>query len=97
MCHLKPTRNTRAWMGPRLFSAGRSLDQVRDQSGPSRLVRGTQSFAGVAVEELVEKHVVAEVRVLLHLGILPEDWATAVTVAQKNPSDSPRELVRHFG
>ena len=37
--------------------------QQRDQPGPAGLVRGADAAAGVAVEVLVEQHVVAEVRI----------------------------------
>jgi len=36
------------------------MQQQRDQSGPARLVRRTESRAGLAMKELVEQDMVAE-------------------------------------
>lgn len=41
------------------------LDAGCDQRGPSGLMAGAQAFAGVAVEVLVEQHLVAPQRVAL--------------------------------
>lgn len=43
---------------------GGSAQAARDQRGPAGLVAGTQPFAAVAVEILVEERQVAPVRVM---------------------------------
>src|SRR5438128_5805693 len=40
------------------------FDEIRDESRPSRLMRGAEAFAGVAVEVFVEEHEVAPVRIV---------------------------------
>src|SRR5215813_5729540 len=56
---------------------GTRLQELGDQTGPSGLVRGPDSTARVAVEVLVEVDVIAELAVLLQLGIERVDLSDA--------------------
>ena len=57
------------------------LKQFGDQACPAGLMGGAQTLAGVAVEEFVEGQIVAEVGVVLDLGMRPQARALAVGVA----------------
>ena len=56
------------------------LNELRHQSGPSRLMGGASAAAVVAVEVFKEPEIAVEVFVLLHLFIVPEGWPAAVFV-----------------
>jgi hypothetical protein len=72
------------------------LEQVRNQSGPARLVRCSDAAAVLAVEILVEKNVIAKVGVILHLVAVVENWAPAGLVFKKNPRQTTGEFVGNF-
>ena len=63
--------------------------QLRDEAGPARLMRGTDAAAGVAVEVLVEGDQIAPVRIVLEQVLVPEDRASALLVPQKDARQSP--------
>ena len=70
--------------------------QLRDEAGPARLMRGTDAAAGVAVEVFVEEHVIAKMRVLLQSRVMCEHRAVASLIREKDPCEAHGELVRHF-
>src|SRR5580692_57464 len=63
---------------------GIRAQQTRDERGPAGLVRGAETAAGIAVEEFVEQHIVAEMRVLLLDRRVAEDRPFSIRSAQKN-------------
>src|ERR1044071_2116468 len=69
------------------------FQQLRDQSGPARLVRRADAATAVAAEVFEEQHVVAEVGILLHLRILTEHRTDAALVLEEQAFQSRRELV----
>src|SRR5215831_3217592 len=98
-----PTITTCAFVVPESISppasgldrvSGARLQQLCDEAGPSRLVRRADAAAGVAVEVLVEVDVVAELAVVLHLGIQRVDLAYAGRVLQKDSRETIRQLLR---
>src|SRR6058998_2230471 len=58
-------------------------DQIGDEPGPPRLVRGAQALAAVAVEVLVERQHVVPGRVRLELGRLAVHRTPALVVVQE--------------
>src|SRR5262245_16688378 len=56
-------------------------------------MRGAKAAARVAVEVLVEKKVVAKMRVALEALVVTGDWAHAIRVAQKQPRQAAAQLV----
>ena len=73
------------------------LEKIRNQSGPPRLVRCSDTAAVLAVEMLVEKNVIAKIGVILHLLAVVENWAAAGLVFKKNPRQTTGEFVGNFG
>ncbi len=79
--------------GLRVQASARPRHQeLRDQPGPPRLVRRPGAAAVVAVEEFVERNVVAVIGIRLQLRVLAQDRAVACGVFQ----EQPREAVRQF-
>src|SRR5262249_21211571 len=76
--------------------SGTRLQKLGDQPGPSGLVRGPDSTARVAVEVLVEVDVVAELLVLLQLGIERVHRSHAGGILQEDPRETLRQLLRHL-
>src|SRR5215831_11997500 len=72
---------------------GARLQQFRDDTGPSRLMRRADAAAAVAVEVLVEVQVVAKLAVVLHLGIQRVDLTHAGRVLQKDSRETVRQLL----
>src|SRR5262245_51359177 len=68
-------------------------DQVGDQGAPSRLVRGAETAAGVAIVIFVEQEVVLEVRIGLHLLVAAEDRSPSVAVAPEDVDQAAPQLV----
>ena len=69
------------------------MKKFGDEAGPTGLVRGADATAGVAVEILVEKHEVLEVRVAGKLGMVFQHGAFAGFVLE----EYFREAAREFG
>src|SRR5688572_22841696 len=69
------------------------LEELGDQAGPAGLVTCTDAAAGVAAEVLVEQHVVAKVRVALHLRVLPEHRPPPALVLEEQPLQARRQIV----
>jgi hypothetical protein len=63
-----------------LFAA--LLQQFGDETRPSRLMTGADAAPGLAVEVLVERHVVAPVRILLKARDITEYRTSAIVVAK---------------
>ena len=78
-------------------AAGDAHDEVGDQRGPARLVRGTDTTAGVAVEILVERQQVVPVRVGLEEAGVAEDRAAAVLVVEEDRNETAGEVVGQDG
>src|SRR5512135_944739 len=70
------------------------LDELRDEARPARLVARADAGAVVAVEVLVEEHVVAEVRVRLEPLVAAEDRAPPAGILQEDPVQAPRDFPR---
>ena len=51
-------------------------------------MRRADAASAVAVEILVEQHMVAEIRIVLQPAIGPEDGTLAPLVAEKNPAET---------
>src|SRR5687768_7169927 len=71
---------------------GGRLEQLGDEARPAGLVRSTDAAAGVAVEVLVEEHVVAEMRVVLHLRVVAEDRPPAAPVLEEDVAEPVAQL-----
>src|SRR3954466_8020046 len=75
---------------------GKQVHEPRDDSGPAGLVAGAQPGAVVAVEVLVEQHVVAPVRIVLEGFRCAVNGAAAVLVLQEDAGDAGGELLGHL-
>ena len=69
------------------------LHKFGDESGPAGLMRGTDASARVAVEILVEPHVVTEMRVGLKLLDVAEDGAPAGRIPQEYALQTTGQLL----
>src|SRR5258707_15729360 len=58
--------------------------KFRDQPGPAGLVRGACTAARVSMEVLVEQHVIAEMRIALHSGMVSMHGTQSVLAPQKD-------------
>src|SRR2546426_4286005 len=85
-CHVSLT-GCRSLLPPR-------LKQLRDESGPTGLVRCAHAAPGVPVKVLVKQHMVSKVRVILQTPIVPEHGALSVIVAKEDPGQAGRQLGR---
>src|SRR6516165_5839496 len=72
------------------------ISQLGNRTGPAGLVRGADAAAIVAMEVFVEQQVVAEVRIALQLRVVAEDCPPTLLVAQEQPTQSTRQLLRHL-
>ena len=75
------------------------LQQQGDQRGPSRLMAGAQPRARLPMEELVERHAIAPMRIALEVVVVPEHRPAAATrlVAEEDPRQAARQDVSDFG
>src|SRR5215831_5260834 len=64
-----------------------------DDAGPAGLMTGAEAGTVVAVKVLVEREVIAPVRILLKLASAPVDWPPAMLVSQKDAGQPARELL----
>ena len=78
-------------------AAGGAQDEVGDQRGPARLVRGADTTAGVAVEVLVEGKQIVPVRVGLEEVDVAEDRAAAALVVEEDRNETAGEVVGQDG
>src|ERR1700722_16638474 len=69
-------------------------EELRDQRGPARLMRGADATARIAVEVLVEGNVVPVVGIGLLLGAVMPERALARGVLQEDVREAAAELVR---
>src|SRR5208337_2670472 len=72
------------------------LDQLRNQSCPSRLVTRSEPGAVISMEILVEQDVVAPVRVGLEFLRSTVDRPPATLVAQEDAGQPVRDLLGHL-
>jgi hypothetical protein len=67
--------------------------ELGDEPGPTRLVRGANAPTRIAVEVLVEQQVVAEVGIPLHARVMPVDCSQPVLIPGEDPGEPPGKLV----
>ena len=72
------------------------LKQLCDEAGPPCLVARADARAVVAVEVFVEGNEVAPIGIGLKLLDVAEYRATLITVSQKDPRESCRDLASNF-
>src|SRR5712691_8769729 len=68
------------------------MQQQRDQTRPSGLMRCPDAAPRVAVKEFVEQHVVAKRRIFLLKPRRAEYRSVSMRVAQKEAAQAPRQL-----
>jgi hypothetical protein len=71
-------------------------EQLRDEPGPARLMGSADPAPAVAMEVLVEQHVILEVRIALHARMMAEYGTLPVLIFEEDARQSRRELVRHL-
>jgi hypothetical protein len=59
--------------------------QLRDQTRPTCLMRGSDASACIAMEVFVEEQVIPEMRVGLHAGVMTECRPAAGPIGQEYP------------
>src|SRR3712207_1050164 len=69
------------------------LEQLSYRSGPARLMARAHAGAVVAVEVLVEEHVVTPVRIVLEGRVAAEDGAPPVLIADEDADQPARQLI----
>src|SRR5207302_1374695 len=65
------------------------LDELGDQAGPARLMARAHAGPVVAVEVLVERHIVAPVRIVLEILLPAKHRPPAVVVAHEDADEAP--------
>src|ERR1700676_2385362 len=78
------------------FVFAQLLDQLRDQSGPSGLVRGADPGAVVAVEVFVEEEQIAEASIGLKLRRRTVEGPASVRSAREDADQALRKIARNF-
>src|SRR5262249_52790503 len=73
------------------------LKQLGDQTGPTSLVRRADAPAGIAMEILMKRDVVAKMRIVLELFIGSEHRPPAVGILQEQLRQSACQFLGHFG
>src|SRR6185312_16067241 len=81
------------WRGAASARCLAGLQQLGDESGPSRLMRGAQATAIVAIEVLVEQHVIAEVRIIRVRPMLQSGGTSSRGVRQEYARQPIGQLV----
>src|ERR1700692_2862544 len=81
---------------PGAFVFAQLLDQLRDQSGPSGLVRGADPGAGVAVEVFVAEEQIAEATIGLKLRRRTVEGPASVRSAREVAEQRLRKIARNF-
>src|SRR5438105_2436072 len=76
-----------------IISRSPLINQTGDERGPSRLMRGAQAFAGVAVEVFVEEEQILPVRVMREqlrfaCATRTEDGPIAVRIANEDMDET---------
>ena len=72
------------------------LDQLGDQSGPTRLVARSKPGGMITVEVFVEWEVIAPVRIALEQFLRTKHCAAAVLIAAEYIDQPVREFVRNL-
>ena len=67
--------------------------QIRQQTRPTSLMRGSKSASGVTVEVLVEQYVITKVRIGLKLGVSTQDRSFAIRTAKTKSYEPPRDFL----
>ena len=68
------------------------LDELGDQTCPTCLVAGAESFAGITVEVFVEQQVIAEMGIVLKQSAVAEHGFVSVCVGQEETAETAGEL-----
>src|SRR5208282_4607980 len=72
------------------------LQELRNESGPARLMRRPHATARVAMKVLVEQHVVAEVRIAREFGVIFENGPLAISALQEKARQTTRQFLGHL-
>src|ERR1041385_6048186 len=72
------------------------LHQLRDHSGPARLMTCSHSCSRITMEVLVKQHKVAPMRVGLKLLLVAKHRSAAVRVLQEDVGHASRQLPGNF-
>ena len=69
------------------------MKQLCNEAGPAGLMRGAHAAAAVAVEVLVEKDVVLEVRIGRELRMIFQGWTLTIVALQEQFREAAGEFV----
>ena len=72
------------------------VKQFGNQASPTRLMRRTDTPSSVAVEILVEQHVVSKKRICLHARPVVECGTDSVFLSEKESIEATREIIGHL-
>src|SRR6476660_5289914 len=78
------------------FLQGKFSDHFGDQSGPAALMASAHACAGVAMEVLVKRNIVAPVRIILEGFIAAENGSSSLRIAQEGGYQAAADLVGNF-
>jgi hypothetical protein len=71
------------------------VKQLGYEARSARLVRCPEAAAGIAMETLVKKRVIAKMRVVLQQAIVPEDWAASTFADKKQARQAASQFKGH--
>src|SRR5689334_15328142 len=71
-------------------------EDLRDQSGPTRLMAGAAAAAGVAVEIFVEGNIVFPIRIVVEQLRITEHGPFSVCIAGENARDAMSNFAGHL-
>lgn len=71
-------------------------EQLGDERGPSRLMRGADAAAGVAVKIFVKRNAILVIGIELQLRLMAQDRSIARAVLQENARQTMREFGGHL-
>ena len=72
------------------------LEKIRYHSRPPGLMAGAYTAPAITMEVLVERNVIAPVRIVLKGRTGAKDRPAALLVKQKDVCETPREFLRHL-
>src|SRR6266446_8388453 len=72
------------------------LEQIRYHSRPAGLMAGADTVPAITVEVLVERNVIAPMRIVLKGHVGAKDCPAALLVTQKDICEPPSQLFRHL-
>ena len=96
LCHPKTEQNLCRSSFTMLCLASPFIDQRSYQSGPTRLMAGSESLACIRVEVLMEQQAISPMRIRLHHRPITINRAVAISIASEHRNHTIRVAFGHI-